>query len=77
MVLIMQNKSGDHYYNLRVKVTSPKGHSTSLIVTPDLTPGEVKELGWLELGNWVLETGESVYISTDTNPIPVFSVVPR
>ena len=76
-MLIMQNISGDHYYNLRVRVKSPKGSSTSLIVDDDFQPGEITELGWLELSKWVLETGETVYISTDSNPIPVISTVPR
>ena len=75
-VLIMQNKSGDHYYKLRVKINGTKGSSTSIIADEHFEPGEVTELGWLELGNWVLEPGERVYISTDSNPVPVISTVP-
>jgi hypothetical protein len=76
-VLTMQNRSGDHYYNLRVKINGTKGSSTSIIADEDFRPGEVTELGWLELGNWILEPGERVYISTDSNPVPVISTVPR
>ena len=77
MVLVMQNKSGDHYYKLRVRVNSDKHHSTSLVVDDDFRPGEVTELGWLELGNQDLEPGDTVYISTESNPIPRVSTVPR
>jgi hypothetical protein len=78
MVLIMQNKSGDHYYKLRVRVKSAKHpRSTSLVIDDDFRPSEVTELGWLELGNRVLESGDTVYISTDSNPIPRISTVPR
>jgi hypothetical protein len=77
MVLVMQNKSRDHYYKLRVRVNSNKHPTTSLVVTDDFRPGEVTELGWLELGNQDLETGDTVYISTESNPIPRVSTVPR
>lgn len=76
-VMMLSNRSGDHYYNVRVKIRGSKGDSASVIADSDLAPSETSEVGWLQFGNWVVEPGETVYISTDSNPIPLIKNVPR
>jgi hypothetical protein len=76
-VVILTNRSGDHYYDVRVSVRTSNGRSASVIANRDLAPLGSCEVGWLELGNWVVEPGETVFVSTDSNPIPVVSNVPH
>ena len=83
-VVILQNPTMHHLYNLRIVVTSPRpsssdpnGKSASMRIDDDMEPLEVVEIGWMELAPWVLEEGETIRIYADDFVISKSVVVPK
>lgn len=72
-VVVLRNESAEHYYNVRVSVRSVRDplRKAGCIADDHMLPGEMVEVGWMELGQWVIEPGELVTVTTESNPIPV------
>jgi hypothetical protein len=72
-VVVLRNDSAEHYYNVRVSVRSVRDplRKAACMADDHMLPGEMVEVGWMELGRWVIEPGEVVTVTTESNPIPV------
>ncbi len=79
VVMDISNRSGATLYGVRVTIKAKDGRHTSAEVIDALRPGEDKEVGWLQLHQWVLEAGEEVSIYASGYPAPFHTtcVLPR
>ena len=77
-VVRITNNSGHHLYNVKVVGRNVQQlSSASVKATDHLSPGETVEVGWLEFGNWVPMSGETIEVYSDDYLTPSVSFVPN
>ena len=63
-VLIITNTSDDHLHECTIELSAPSGqHYGPTVFAATLKPHETVEIGWMELGEWKVEPGETVTFS--------------
>lgn len=76
-VIRITNDSQHHLYNISVVGRNFKDvSSASVRASNELRPGATVEVGWLEFGNWIPRSGESVEVYADNYGLPKIHLIP-
>lgn len=77
IVVQIYNESPHHLYNVRVVGRNFENVTSASVKAVDhLAPGGIVEVGWLEFGNWIPMSGETVEVYADNYLLPAVSILP-
>ena len=77
-VAIVTNTSDSHLHECSVKIVSPGGKSWGpQVFALTLEPHKDTEIGWVQLENWTLESGEEVSIGCKGYALWSTTIVPK